>query len=393
VRVFQVNNHQVNRKDGLPALFNRAVQVATTVNPHGFRRYFYFADSGHGTSAVARAVKNFPQLEKFCYFVPEIPNSRAGHHVLSNLTDVWAEANPNGVFDDIDTSTLAGVAEKIPKPLHFMYGTFVFDQLDWFGTGNAPSSPAILNFKPSPFHYGTYLSPSIHFQSNWGMSARNINLFSVLELDLPKNAEEKLHTPDTRLKEIINSLGKVRQTSFVAAPSPEEKAAVESLAGMANEIIAGYERDLDLWLAKVPLTNVLPNVSICGTMDHVSPKEHIVNTFKLRHYKYFNNQSGLGVYVLGKKTRNNNHIELMFDFAPMVRALSWVFVIQGPLWKHCIHPPFYHGTPRQYGITDSEMLSKVIANAGDIAGHLEQTLVPAIEKIYGPAPSWYEYQT
>ena len=396
MRLFNCITYKITKNDAFDALFERAVRIANKTNPRDFKRGFYFADSGFGkVSAVARAIKKFSTLEKFKFHVPEKPRMSPAHDVLSNLShEIFKDANPSGVTDDVDLEVLQAIARGIPRAFPFMYSAFMFDQIDWFGNGKVNAAPAIGEhgaFGWSPF--GSYFSPSIILQNNWGMSKRDINFHAVIEIDLANTADETPLNQLAKISELTGALGSIKNQALIARPSDEEKNQLEALSGLAQQKLSLIRDNLDEFLSKISLPHDLSNFQCASfPFENVSTKKSLISVFKPLGFNYLSNQSGLGVFCLAKKTKMHNQVFLLFDFAPIGRTLSFSMWIQGPLWKESINLKLYPGIHVQCDIADQEAMDKAVQNAGVIAKILEETIVPEVEKIYGPAPAWFEYQ-
>lgn len=394
MRIFVFIEYRINKNNTFDSIFQRCVNVADKTNPNGFKRLFYFADSGLAkTSAVGKAIKKFPSLEKFKYHITDVPKDLPTHDALSNLPGKpWLEPNLNGVYDDIGLDILKDIAHGVPRSLPFHYATFIFDNIDWFRNGIVNKQPESREHGASAmFPYASYFSSSIIFQSNWGYSKRVLNLYAVVEIDVSGADKENPLKKYDKIRELATELGDVRNEIIFAKPSEKEKKHLSLLNGKAKELVVDFENNLDSILSKINLPNEFSD-SLRSTFDNVSPKKPLLAVFKPLGFKYIGNQSGQGGYSLAKRTKLNNQITLLFDFAPMARALSWSLIIQGPLWMQSSRLKFYQNTHEQFGITGQDILEKVVANAGCIFEYIEGTVIKDIESIYGAAPSWFVYQ-
>jgi hypothetical protein len=398
MRIFKINTHRIENNENLISIFAKSKEVVTKTNSYDFRRLFYFSDSGLGKiSATKRAIKKFPLLEKFEYYAPEENVALPAHYVLSNLSKKeWQESNPNGINDDIDLEILEGVASGIPRSFPFYFATFVFDKVDWFLDGKIANMPSAIGEGLPSARYPTgtgYFSPSILFQSNWSTGRRKLTLYTVIELNTPKNNNDSLSEINSNAQKLIEKLGKVKSEMIHAVPTVEEANQIKTKNKKAINRVAAFKEDIDSILDDISMSYSLSDVpSLNETVGNLKLKSKLLSIFCPLGFKYLSSQSGQGVYFLAKKTKNNNQFSLLFDLAPLARTLSWVVIIQGPFWKHGLELKFFPDTPYQCTVNEQNTLNKLIENAGKIYSYLEKSILTEIEELYGPAPHWFEYQ-
>lgn len=394
MRIFRVVTFSLNKHDTLTAILTSSLGVAKELNGNHFRTRFSVSDPSFGrVSAVDRAIKNYPELSKFRYIDPTSPGSPAITHdyaVLSNLTNDWEKPNPNNVCDDIDSETLLGIAAGIPRTYPFEYATFVLDGIDWFKEGKTEISPAVSMRKAS--EYSPYLSASIQCYSHAGFPKRRLAHLAIIELKTPSVTTRSLPELDLEVQQLLGTLGKTKNVKTVSVATHDELAGLDAMNQKANEVVKNYTESLDSILSRIALSHRLEETVKGGTRDSVSPKTALAAVFRRMGYKYLSNESGQGIYLLSKRTKNNNEVQLSFDLGPIGRRLSWSIQVQGPLWKHGLDLKFYPNIHPQYPVTGQHSVEMLIDNARDIAASLEGSFVSEIEDIYGAAPGWYVYR-
>lgn len=254
--------------------------------------------------------------------------------------------------------------------------------------------PAILDRKPFSASPDNYLSPCIIVRSDWWISGRQNELKVVIELKVPEEIEEEIDELPQDICNCLKRLGKIKNEIYIAVPNEDESRRIQSISPKAVQLIKEMNNNMSDILKDLSLPYELINYNnTCGTFDSVSPKKEIIKTFKSRKYKYLSNFSGQGVYYLVKRTKTNNQIKLLFDFAPIMRDFSLIFIYQGPFWEHELKLKFFPSqNHHRYPIRGEEVLMKVVSNAGEIVDYLEKSLVMDLDNLYGDVPTWFEYQ-
>lgn len=394
MRIFRCFIYQTTKRDKPKALFETCETVLSKLEWGSKEIKFYLTDffSENHISAIDRLVKKFPVLTEFMYnnIFSECDNPKS-YKVLSNFPIEWYKGNPNKTTYTIDIDTVGAIMNGIPRayPLNDVY--ILFDKVNWLGLelGEAAYISDFPDRKPL-IDFPGYLSSSIIIKSDWWISGRINGLIAVVEVKPPGNNENRIPKLNDDIICRLRELGRIRFEQTYAVADKNETNLLNSVKKHAEKHIMEAKRNIYSKNIKLPYD--LPNpLHISSTFEALSPKKAIVDTFKPRGYKYLSNMSGLGLYRLSKTTPLNNQITVVFEFAPMCRALSSSVEIKGPLWKYEIDFPLSYHNDNQYPVSSAEILEKLVMNAGAIVDYLEGVLVKELEDIYGPAPKWFEY--
>ncbi|HEX3046656.1 MAG TPA: hypothetical protein VHY08_18010 [Bacillota bacterium] len=391
MRLFHQFSYRISKDETTGRLVERAQKIATHFGKPMCR--FHMCDMRSGVSAIQSIEQKYPELMKFEYYKQDKLDPNLNTLALSNLPDLWDESNPNGMIDNVDPQIIETIAKGVPRSYPLMYSTFVFDQIDWFKNGSFPEA-TFAKTRPHAIIPYNYLSSAIIIHSGWSLSRRDIRQWAVVEIEPPGAAENKIPELHPEILQQLHRLGIIGSELFIAAPTPAERKRLESATEKAYGLIAQIELDYDSFLSQVSLPHPLnPSKTVSGALDPVSAKNTIINVFKPRKFHYLSHISGRGIYVIAKQTKGNHQIKLEFDFAPMARLLSCRFVYHGPLWSHGFDLKFTkQQKSTQIPITSPGVLNQIIENTGAIVDHLETTLAPQLDIIYGEAPKWFEYQ-
>lgn len=395
MRIFKIYEYKISRKDNLSEWFDKIQKVVEQYQFNEGHNWFCLEENFfQGVSAIDRLKKKDPNMIKYEMEAKEIhdPDLRR-KKALTNCKDGFHElVNPNGVHESIDFPAIRNIAEKIPRSYPFHEALFIFDDIDWFQTGERREAAKLLDINFFPGVHQN-LSSRIVFKSSWWVTGRQLTLNAAVEVPVSKSGNpEEIKLPDT-----IHSIGKIDRVSTVIIPDDLTYARLKKMQPKVDEIIKNYSSlEFDKMLEdKGVLPHSLPSqFDLAGELN--TPfKKSLTAQFKPMGYSY--GTFFHGIYTFVKRTKSDHQITLAFDTGRMKEALSCTMVIESPFWKHRLDLPSavgkeqVHFSRGHFPIPDEGMKEKVIANFKAAAAYLEETFVPEIESLYEPAPEWFVY--
>ncbi len=232
MRLFHQYEYRLTKPErNTGALFQRVREAVRSVRGDEQPIRFYLSDESHASvSPCARVLKRFPGLARYSADELVRGSGTLTVPILTNLTGAWEQADPNGEFGLADADILGAIAEGIPRRYPFWRAAFVFDEIDWSGSGEPVAPPASpmgprgqFPNTPAP-HPASCLRPSVTLLSDWGGSGRDLYLVATVEVDPPPRDAEELPPLPAGVAEPLDRLGKRHLSSPCAAPSPEEAA-------------------------------------------------------------------------------------------------------------------------------------------------------------------------
>jgi len=397
MRLFRLLRYRLSKAESVGALFMQAREVAEDTGSHQYPVLFYLADYvGSGMpgsiSAVARIIKRFPTLAQFATGAGT--DFRLPPRSLSNLPAPWVEANPGARGGGVDAEVLGSIAQGVPRSFPLVYAAFVFDRIDWFGTGEEIAPPAVGQRPLSALAAQGYLSPSIGIVRLSDGERSWCELSTTVEIALPAPDAHRLPPLNPVVRAHVDQLGKVHLENLVAAPSDEERASVALAEQQARTLVEEVRANVTGPLAGVPLPFELPPSPEPGIFPGpLSLKPAALATFKRRGYRHDSKRSRHGSCVLVKRTPGGNWISLDLGLGGWGTAILFTLTIRGPLWAHGMGVHVERGQrnpPR--ALADQETLDRATANAGAVIDYLEAALFRKLDGIYGPAPAWFVYE-
>jgi len=396
MRLFRRFLYRLSKAENAGVLFGRARSLLAEMGCPEPRVLFYLGEGAISrVSAVERALKRFPELQRFQYTEDRHPEMHGTFPVLSNLPESWQDPNPNGETGDAGLDALQAIAQGIPRAYPFIHATFVFDRVDWFGTGADLGEPAASEPRPGFVIPGNHLLPSVAIESHWWVSRRQVALTAVVEVQPPGISQKRLPELPPDAQERLARLGKVHLELPIAAPSEEEAAFIARVKLEAQRLVEAAKANIEGTMAGIALPHELPPAGREARREprqQASPKDALLAVFKPRGYKYQTKLSGQGGYTLVKRTATHNQIELFFDAGTWSGNLSAHLLYRGPLWSHFVPLRFAVGVPDfHWHSSGQERLEEAVTNIGAVVDHIERTLLPALDEVYGPAPAWFPY--
>jgi len=431
MRVFRRIGFRTSKEDNEAGLLERARDALLQAGVSASSILFHLRDPvlpnrGTPVSGAERIVKRFPQLAEFAFTDPTVkaaPQYRPGQ-VLSNVPPGWPASNPNGRHEQVELSTLVEVARGIPRAYPVYSSAFVFDRIEGVAAPDVarrrPARPAPRTALAMPARHDLppmdiwpldYLSTSITVHGDWGSSQRQIALFATVEVESPADRAASLPPLSYAAPRLIKELGEVVTDGLVGAPSEEDGASLAEARQRARQVVGEAARRIDgrpfeflglrgVWLSR-PLKGIdlphdlRPEVIRRAPDEPISPKKALVAAFKPRGYEYLTGRGGPKDYRLRKRATSHNLISLAFGQGQWLKVLMATLRYEGPLWHHDVTLRFspHQGVHHFIDTPNQEVLEQVVANAAVVVDFLEQTMVPALDGIYGPAPAWFEYGT
>jgi hypothetical protein len=291
---------------------------------------------------------------------------------------------------------LAAVAKGIPRSYPFFMADLAFLEIPLLQLGEPPhGSCAPARLQATDGASEPQGGPGVFLGSMWWTPRRMTDLSASVQLPAPSPDEPQLPPLPSETSGFLRSLGKVHLESISPLLNAEEAEHYRTVQVQTAKITENYRSQLAEMMAALPLPYRLPRSTEMGLLlsDPIgSLKEVLLAAFRPRGYTYAPKHSGQGMYVLSKRTSLGNLVVVDCDAGgKTTRSASVALTLKG-LGVHAVFPiPVSAETANmlQYPITSYEQWQKIVENTALVADHIEQTLVPEVEEIWGPCPMWH----
>ncbi|MCC6263782.1 MAG: hypothetical protein IT169_09415 [Bryobacterales bacterium] len=106
----------------------------------------------------------------------------------------------------------------------------------------------------------------------------------------------------------------------------------------------------------------------------------------------FRIRGGSGEFVLRRRTSTNLTVMLTIDVGTWSNLAAARYAVMGPGFSAGVSLPVSVSSlgANQYPIGDAAQWGKIVANLAALARVLDDSFLPAIEALAGPAPEWFE---
>lgn len=343
---------------------------------------FTFADHlvAGMVSSVARAVKKFPHLATLVTTEPLPPLLRVKE------TDRVGPPAIVGDASTLDFGQLAEVADGLPRSLPFRVADVRFFTEEF---GNAPARVMAGASAAEAILHG-HFNTGMRASDTWWVNGRNRHLGAAYVVEVPAGSR-KAPLPGGALGAFLATLGKPRTAAqFPIEETKEgEKVVVKGKAQAPPELAALAER----------LRERMPELTAGARMPHViesARAEHGQSPLKPALEKHFKPmgyacKGGSGIFTLRRRTAGNHVVEVSLDVGTWSRSLTGHFhVYMQDFQLRLPMPVSAELNARQCDIGDAERWEKLVENMAAFTAHLDREVVPEMEKVAGPAPSWFE---
>jgi hypothetical protein len=353
---------------------------------------FNFGDPmiGGGVSSVDRALKRFPELERFVTTKEPMPGIPGARRISNGPIS-------EGAGQVVAYSTLQAIAAGVPRSFPFHSVVFHFH------------TPEFGDLVPTALNSAAMMA-GVLLSDSWWVNGRNrgLSACAVVEAD---PANKKLPPPAAAVAALLSACGKIRRT--VQAPLADKAAtqltAVRLPTGMAipsanpealraaQGIVADYRARMKEVVERAALPHQLlpPVEALRATALGVSSgprKPALERVFKPMGYSC---RGESGTFSLRRRTAANLTLELHLDVGTWGHKVISIFRVWGLGFKAGLILPVSanEAVGGQYPIGDAAQWEKITENLGAVVKELERSFVPEIEKAAGPSPEWYEPQS
>jgi hypothetical protein len=334
---------------------------------------FTFVDSPtKNVLPVDRALKRYPEMERFLVFRPLIPSSPTDSRMLSN----------SATGEPADYATLNAILAGVPRSYPFLGVWFHF---------HAPAWGERLIGLPKMGHS----LPGVLIVENSGVKGRQraLSAYTVVEAEagdktLPPNPEP--------VDAVMKACGKVRRTEQVPIRAPGGGlvgAIPAENAAAVKAIVADYRARIHQIVERAGMPHNLPLAAEIQDQNAgiaTGPRKPAAEgVFKPMGYAC---RGGSGELHLTRRTAGNLTVELYLDVGTWSQEVSALYTIHGAGFRESLPIPV---NPReitngQYPIGDAAQWQKIVENLAAMVRELDLSFVPEIEQVAGPTPAWYK---
>jgi hypothetical protein len=386
MRVVVQTSFVASRKEPLVEMLNRVRQGFVDAGLEPFLRFNLADGMVVSASIVDRAVKRYPELERFVTEAPPMPGLPPTRR-LSNgpLSDGANQAMAN--------ETLQAIAAGVPRS--FPFGSIA---LHFYSPEFGELAPTMMALAP--------MMAGVLITDRWWVNGRQRSLSACTLAEVEAGAK-KLPAPTGAIATVLAACGKAKKT--IQAPLPENlgtgpvpavrlpsglavPSANPELAVAVKAIAVKYRDRLAEIVKEAGLPHDLPergDMSTSAMGVSAGPKKPALEEiFKPMGYSIRGENSG---FTLRRRTAANLTLELSLDCGTWSHSLLAMFKVYGLGFKATLTlPPTKSAVIGQYRIGDAEHWRKIVENLGAMVKELERTLVPEIEAASGPSPEWYQ---
>ena len=388
---------KVDKSDSTGGLFKRIIDALSANGNAPQTVRFLLEESGFTkVSSIQRAIKALPQLERFRSTTERSWEKGKVINVLTNLDHRFDTPNREGSFGPVDPAVLLPIAEGIPNPLPFWKAMFLFEGVALLDF-RENHSDLLTQRQPWPINNADI--PSIFLGSSWGPTRRRIVIVATGLMTPPPVTDSKLPRLPSATISLLESLGRVHRRMLEIVPSAEGKRIEETWAENAAKVFDRFKADAFHEFCRglrEPPANTSAEISgtpLMGWKDAKLPsaKKLIVDAFKQLGFRYTSSESGQGGYVSRKCSKNNGTLEVAFDLSPRTGSICGSFYIDALSWG-CVVRFQFPGCrdPESVPIVDEISLYYAIELSRLQTEFIENSLVPEIDRIFGPLPAWWE---
>jgi hypothetical protein len=392
MRLFLIQNYQLNKNDIPEHVINRIEQVLRLVKRYSNANYFLIEDSPSKSKIdlVMKKMQEFSPFE-FTFF------NSSGKKVkgLSNIGKPWNPHSDVLLTKSVPFNVLQELICGIPRKYAFHNSTFLIDQINWFDDSKTEVYPyGKLTDDAFQLDPQSYLSNCIIYRNDWWTPKRKATLTAIFEYpDFSETDTNELENFEKKYAETFAILGKPKTKKFVVCPSDNEIESIAILKENLNKII--YPKNLEKEIIRKEKLFELPDESERVEMDSEnSRKKILIKYFKDFGYSYATSLYSNGSYCLVKRTKNNNQIKLFFDAGTYSQTMLCEAIIDYPFGEFSLSVPLYTPTRElgSFSISTPDLLDMVIHNYSKSIKVWETTRFETIDNVIGKSPKWFVYQ-
>lgn len=394
-----------DRREQLAAVLERVHEAFLGAGLGEPAMQFAFSDSWVASfSAVERALKRFPELERF---TATVSPPATGMPIARSARQIGNHAGSPAAGEQVPFATLHGVAAGVPRsfPFHNVSIRFAHPA---FGT-----PPTAADTDPRRFHLqdrmrllsSLGLVPGVIVGDSWWVNHRQraLSALTIVEADAGK---KKLPPLPENVEAVLRACGKARKTTQVPLPdavpaeaqagdlAPQPAAAMPTPERVAevNAVVAEIKQNFAAILDRAAPPHDLPDpreVLSESAGQRAGPlKPALEEAFGPLGYDC---RGGHGSFTLRRRTPGNLTVQITLDVGTWSHSVLGLFLVQGLGFKANFRLPVgrHPAAIGQYPIGNAERWRKIVDNLAALAAELDRSVVPAIESAAGPSPEWY----
>jgi hypothetical protein len=331
---------------------------------------FELSDSEHNTvSAVSRVAKNIPQFSELII-----------NHESPTFKSIIG-LNKTGYLKLLNDICL-GVPRKYP----FFRIHISLNNINWYTTKN--------NLLTSDFSIediDKQTGSKIIFVSDWWISGRENYLIIVSPTDDSILEQKVLPYDSINVSWLLQELSEKNVQSYRITKNENEEKFYKEISSKMEEVLASMQNDINTVIEKSIYFDIIKNINWSKTYtETISIKKEINSQIIPLGYKYISKESGRGVYIIRKKTKNNNIIQIFIDLTPMGHLLSSSieFLSINGKCKYEICLPF-RDKMIQCPITNQNEAMAAVSIYTEVIKYLENQYIANFDKIAGLSPVWF----
>ncbi|HKE20139.1 MAG TPA: hypothetical protein VKB80_34935 [Kofleriaceae bacterium] len=374
VRTFEI---ALDRAESVGDAMRRARSGLTAAGCELAPLRLLLSDTFSGASkGCARAVKALPELadllvvveggQMLSSFDEGVPGSRA--HLESALAPERAQK----------------LADGVPRSFPLNESHFFFAPVPAL-LGGADDVPP----RASGRHTHDVMPGEVALYSQWWITGRRTRLFAAARDDLPPRDARELPPVADEVGALLAAMGAIRRERRRLEPSsPDERSQVDGQVAAAEARLAGLRSEWTGDARELEFPHPLaPDPASGGFLPVRDALRDVLGPAGYRQRSAPRPRPG-GVWVLVKRTRRGNELELRLSRGPINGRLSARLILCGPMWRHDLGALPLAPGELEPCVGSQPTLRRALANLAFAAAAAERLLVPPLEEIHGEGFEW-----
>jgi hypothetical protein len=321
--------------------------------------------------AVDRALKRYPEMERFLALDPIMPGT-SDSRLLTNFK----------TGEQVDLTTLLAILAGVPR-------SFPFPSV-WLHFHAQPFGERLIGLP----RFGNSL-PGVWVTDNSWITGRQRAHSVYTAVDVEQD-DKKLPSNPEPVDKLIKAFGKIKRTDQVPIRAPGGGIVgcipPENIEA-ANAIVVDYRARLTELVERAGMPHDLPpaaDIRLQSAGVVAGPRKPALDAaFKPMGYSC---RGGSGQFHLTRRSAGNLTIQLYLDVGTWSHSVTAIFMILGAGFKASLSIPVgpHAGAVAQYPIGDAAQWQKIVENLAAMVRELDRSFVPEIEQAAGPSPAWYQ---
>jgi hypothetical protein len=375
VRTFEI---ALDRAESVGDAMRRARSGLTAAGCELAPLRLLLSDTFSGASkGCARAVKALPELADLLVVVE-------GGQVLSSF-DEGVPGSRARLESALAPERAQKLADGVPRSFPLNESHFFFAPVPAL-LGGADDVPPRASGRP-PHH--DVMPGEVALYSQWWITGRRTRLFAAARDDLPPRDARELPPVAVEVGALLAAMGAIRRERRRLEPSsPDERAAVDGQVAAAEERLAALRREWTRGARELGFPHPLaPDAVIGGFLPVRDALRDVLGPAGYRQRSAPRPHPG-GVWVLVKRTRRGNELELRLSRGPINGRLSARLILCGPMWRHDLGALPLAPDVLEVFVGIQPTLRRALANLAFAAAAAERLMVPPLEEIHGEGFEW-----